>query len=464
MKNQLFNDFNSHSNEQWQKQVINDLKGKGFDETLNFIIEENIKIKPYFDSEDLGEIPLNFIQQSQIQGVVKSWNNREIIKYKSGKKTNLLIINLLETGADSFLVDFSGFVEMEFEVKELLRNIKISTTPFFFKVENNALNLVKELQVIAPYHWKGGIDNDILGRFFRTGNYDNNQWIEMGEILRIVQNFASFKSLIINSHVFHNSGANVSQELAFTLASAIETIDRISEQNFDLPEIVQKIEFSISVGTNYFAEIAKIRALKFLWTKILMQGYGLEEQDIPVISIHCMTSLFYDAAITPHTNMLRATTEAMSAIIGGCSALSVRAYDETFQESDEFSRRISRNISTILKEESYFDKVIDPSAGSYFIENLTFQIAEEAFILLQNVENQGGIVEAFKNNYIQNEIKRNFAAKQDSLLKNELVMIGVNKFRHDEIPFIKTEIIEKKQSAIGFDLLTDLRLSQIFEK
>ena len=464
MKNQLFNDFNSHSNEQWQKQVINDLKGKGFDETLNFVIEENIKLKPYFDYEDLGKIPLYFIQQSQIQGVVKSWNNRELIKYKSGKETNRLIINLLETGADSLLVDFSGFFEMEFEVKELLRNIKTSVTPFFFKVENNALNLVKELQVIAPYHWKGGIDNDILGRFFRTGNYDNNQWIEMGEILRIVQNFASFKPLIINSHVFHNSGANVSQELAFTLASAIETIDRVSEQNVDLPEIVQKIEFSISVGTNYFAEIAKFRALKFLWTKILTQGYGLEEQDIPVISIHCVTSSFYDAAITPHTNMLRATTEAMSAIIGGCSALSVRAYDETFQESDEFSRRISRNISTILKEESYFDKVIDPSAGSYFIENLTFQIAEEAFILLQNVENQGGIVQAFRNNYIQNEIKRNFAAKQNALLKNELIMIGVNKFRHDEMPFNKTEIIEKKQSAIGFDLLTDLRLSQIFEK
>ena len=464
MKNQLFNNFNSHSNEQWKKQVINDLKGKDFDETLNFIMVENIKIKPYFDGDGLSNIPLSFIQQAQIQGVVKAWNNREIIKYKAEKETNALIISLLKAGADAFLIDFSGFFEMEIEVKKLLRNIKTSDTPFFFKVENAALNLVKQLQVVAPYHWKGGIDNDILGRYFRTGNYDINQWIEMGEILRIVQNFPSFKTLLINSHLFHNSGANVAQELAYTLASAIETIDRISEQNVGLQEIVQKIEFSISVGTNYFVEIAKIRALKFLWTKILMQGYGLKEQNIPVISIHCITSSFYDAAITPHTNMLRVTTEAMSAIIGGCSALSVRAYDETFQESDEFSRRISRNISTILKEESYFDKVIDPSAGSYFIENLTFQIAEEAFTLLQAVENQGGIIEAFEKNYIQNEIKRNFEAKQDSLLKNESIMIGVNKFRHDEIPFNKIKTAEKKQSALGFDLLTDVRLSQIFEK
>ena len=464
MKNQLFNNFNSHANWQWEKQVINDLKGKDFDKTLNFIMEENIKVKSYFDSEDLSRIPLVFIQQSQSQRFVKSWNNRETIIYKSEKETNLLIISLLDAGADSFLIDISGVFEMEFEVKKLLRNIKISNTPFFFKVENTPLNLVKELQVVAPYHWKGGIDNDILGRYFRTGKYDRNQWIEMGDILRIVQNYTSFKTLIINSHIFHNSGANIGQELAYTLASAIETIDRISEQNISLPEIVQKIEFSISIGTNYFVEIAKIRALKFLWTKILTEGYGLEEQNIPTILVHCVTSSFYDAAITPHTNMLRATTEAMAAIIGGCTALSVRAYDETFKESDEFSRRIARNISTILKEESYFDKVIDPSAGSYFIENLTFKIAEEAFTLLQDVENQGGIIEAFKKNFIQNEIKANFEAKQDSLLKNESVMIGVNKFRHDEVPYSKTEMAEKKQLDLGFDLLPDLRLSQIFEK
>ncbi len=464
MKKQLFNNFNSHSNEKWQQQVINDLKGKDFDETLNFIFEENIKIKSYYDPEDLNGKPLNYIQQSQIQGTTKSWNYREIIRYKSEKETNLLIISLLEAGADCFLVDFNGVFEMEFEVKKLLRNIKISDTHFFFKVENNALNLVKELQIIAPYHWKGGLFNDILGRYFSTGIYDIGQWETMGQILGIVQNFSSFKTLIINGNIFHNSGANVAQELAYTLASAIETIDKISEQNIRLPVIVQKLEFSISIGTNYFVEIAKIRALKFLWTKILMQGYGLEAQNIPVISVHCVTSSFYEATVTPHTNMLRATTEAMSAIIGGCAALSVRAYDETFQESDEFSRRIARNISTILKEESYFDKVIDPSAGSYFIENLTFKIAEEAFQLLQNVEHRGGIVEAFKKNFIQNEIKANFEAKQDSLLKNESVMIGVNKFRHDEKLFIKSEIIEKKPSDFGFDLLSDVRLSQTFEK
>jgi methylmalonyl-CoA mutase len=154
----------------------------------------------------------------------------------------------------------------------------------------------------------------------------------------------------------------------------------------------------------------------------------------------------------------------MSAIIGGCDSLSVRAFDETFQESDEFSRRIARNISIILKEESYFDKVIDPSAGSYFIENLTFEIAENSFKLLQEVENKGGIVDAFKQNFIQNEIKRSFESQLNALNTNEKIMVGVNKFTFDETIGNRTEKLNQPNSDLGFDLLTDLRLSSTFEK
>lgn len=464
MKNQLFSEFISHTNNDWKQQVIKDLKGKSFDQNLTWIIDENIQIKSYFNADEVAELPIKSMQQSQYQRFTKTWSNREIIKYKSEKDTNSLIVSVLEAGAESFLIDFSGVFELEFEINKLLRNIKISDTPFFFKVENNALNLVNALQIIAPYHWKGGIDNDILGRYFSTGNYDKTQWGTMSKILGIVQNFTNFKMLIINGNIFHNSGANIGQELAFTLSSAIEVLDKMTQQNISLPIIIQKLEFSISVGTNYFAEIAKIRALKFLWRKILVEGYGLDEKEIPIIAIHCTTSSFYNSSISPHTNMLRATTEAMSAVIGGCDALSIRTYDETFQESDEFSRRVSRNISTILKEESYFDKVIDPSAGSYFIENLTFEIAENAFKLLQEVENKGGIVEAFKQNFIQNEIKRNFELKQNDLLSNEKVMVGVNKFKDNEIPLNERLETASLKSALGFDLLTNLRLSSTFEK
>jgi methylmalonyl-CoA mutase len=464
MANKLFDNFKWHNKAQWKEQVIKDLKGKDFDETLLWRVDKNVLVDAYYNQEDILDIPLKSIQQAQNQRVNGSWHYRESIKFTNEKECNSLIINGLLAGANSFLVDFSGVREWQVEVKELLRNIKLSDTPFFFKVENNCLGLVNTLQQIAPYQWKGGINYDGVALWMCKGIWDENYWSDLGVILRKVQNHPQFKTVIINSHHFHNSGANVGQELAYTLASAIETIDRLSEQNFSIVEIVQKMEFSISIGTTYFVEIAKIRALKFLWQKILTEGYGLQESELPSVSIHCQTSSFYNAAITPHTNMLRATTEAMSAIIGGCDALTITAFDENFKESDDFSRRIARNISTILREESYFDKVIDPSAGSYFIENLTLKIAEEALKLLQEVENQGGIMEAFKKNYIQNEIKRNFETKENDLIAGKATMVGVNKFRYDEEAFVKPQFTKNEDIRRDFDLLIDKRLAFSFEQ
>jgi methylmalonyl-CoA mutase len=464
MKNKLFDEFVSPSKNDWVQQVIKDLKGKDFQETLNWTNAENLSIHSYYGLEETEFLPLNLIQQSQFQAVTKSWSNREIIRFKSEKEYNNLIISTLNSGSDSFLIDISGVSVREVEIKELLRNIKMSDIPFFLKVENNALYLVNELQRIAPYDWKGGIDTNILERYFRTGDNSKDGWNDLGEILRKVQKYKSFSCVSISGNIFHNSGANNAQEIAYTLASAIETIDKLSEQNILLHDIVQKVEFTISVGTNYFGEIAKIRALKLLWRQILVEGYGMNKKDIPAISIHCITSSFYNSSLSPHTNLLRATTEAMAAIIGGCSALSISAFDETYQESDEFSRRISRNISTILKEEAYLDKVIDPSAGSYFIENLTFKLAEKSLELLREVENMGGIVKAFEQNFIQKEMKKNFEKSQHELLNNEKVMVGVNKFKNDDSPIFESRKKESQISNVGFELLTDLRLSSVFEK
>ena len=463
MINNLFENFKPHSKAQWKEQVIKDLKDKYFEEILLWRVDENVLINAYYNQDDLRKIPTKSIQQAQNQQVNGDWKYRESIKFTNEKECNSLIINGLLSGINSFLIDFDGMREWEIEVKELLRNIKLSDTPFFLKVENNCLGLINSLQQIAPYQWKGGINYDGLALWMCKGIWHENYWYDLGTILRKVQNYPQFKTVVINSHHFHNSGANVGQELAYTLASAIETIDKLSEQNFSVPEIVQKIEFSISVGTNYFVEIAKIRALKFLWQKILQEGYGMEQSKIPPISVHCQTSTFYNATITPHTNMIRATTEAMSAIIGGCDALTILAFDENFKESDEFSKRIARNISIILKEESYFDKVIDPSAGSYFIENLTLKIAEEAMKLLQEVENKGGIVKAFEKNYIQDEIKRNFEEKENDLISGKNTMVGVNKFRFDEIPFEKTENFEGEIVERKFELLEDKRITHKFE-
>jgi methylmalonyl-CoA mutase len=463
MTYKLFNDFHQHKKAQWKEQVIKELKGKDFDETLLWRIDENVLVDAYCNSDDIYNIPIKSIQQVQNQRLNESWQYRESITFNNAVECNNLIINSLMAGANSFLIDYSGVCEREIEVKKLLRNIKLSDTPFFFKVENNCLDLLNSLQQIAPYQWKGGINYDGLALWMYKGIWDENYWSELGDVLRKVQIHPQFRVITISSHHFHNSGANVTQEIAYTLASFIETIDQLSKQNFSLTEIVQNIEFSISIGTNYFVEIAKIRALKFLFKKVLQSGYGLNKVEHFACLVHCKTSSFYSASITPHTNILRATSQSMAAIIGGCDALTVEQFDKNIKQENDFSKRVSRNISHILKEESYFDKVIDPSAGSYFIENLTYEIAEQALQLMMKIEKKGGIIEAFKINYIQNEIKRNFEEKEGNLASGKDIMVGVNKYRFDEEAFIEQQPIENKSITKDFELLFDKRISQKFE-
>jgi methylmalonyl-CoA mutase len=153
----------------------------------------------------------------------------------------------------------------------------------------------------------------------------------------------------------------------------------------------------------------------------------------------------------------------MSAIIGGCDDISINPFDESFSTPDDFSRRIARNISIILKEESYLDKVIDPSAGSYFIENLTAQIAENTLKILTEVENRGGITKAFKQGFIQESIKSERTNQITQLQNNKTIMVGVNKFRFDEKPFSKPESTSTLTSETIFEVLPNLRLSSIFE-
>lgn len=463
MANLLFDDFQNRTKEQWKQQAIKDLKGKSFDDTLLWNVDKNITVEPYYTSEDNLETSTKTIQQAQSQRVSSHWQYREKVKFVSGKETNELIIRLLKSGTDSFELDLGKGLLSEIEFKKLLNNIKLSDTAFFFKVENHSIELVNTLQNIAPYLWKGGIINDAFGRWMQTGEWENDYWKSTASLLGKVQSYPQFKVLVINSHHFHNAGANVSQELAFTLATAIETIDKLSQEGVAIEQILAKIEFSVSIGTNYFVEIAKLRALKLLWTKLVSEGYGLDIAVANNTSIHCQTSAYYDAAITPHTNMLRATTEAMSAIIGGCDAISINAFDESFSTPDDFSRRIARNISIILKEESYFDKVIDPSAGSYFIENLTHQIAENTLQILEVIENKGGITEAFTQGFIQENIQSEREKQISELQNNQNIMVGVNKFRFDEKPFSIPESTTTPTPATIFALLPNLRLSSVFE-
>lgn len=459
----LFDSFEPSSYEQWKQQAIKDLKGKDFEQTLLWDTIEGFSVQPYFDSENIESLIVEKVQQAQgrnVQWQKGGWSVREKVLILDEKKANIQAIQSIQAGADviTFVLDNRSLASIS--LVKLLDKIKLSETPVYFKVYHQSVELVNTLKKIIGYHPKGGIVDDTLAQWMQNGDWHEDCWTQKAVAIRQTSEWTNFKVLTISSHHFHNAGANATQELAFLLASVVTYLDKLSDEGLTIEEIVSNIELSVSVGTDYFMEIAKLRTLRYLMGSIL-QSFGYQVSNV---SIHASTSTYYDAAITPYTNMLRATTEAMSAALGGCDALSVHAYDATFSESSDFAQRIARNVSAVLKEESYLDKAIDPAAGSYYVENLTLQLAQNAWTLFQEVEKMGGIVEAFKQNFVQDQIQKTSELRQANTESGKSIMVGVNKFRFDEEPFQKNipdELISFEKPA--FKLLKNIRLSESFE-
>jgi methylmalonyl-CoA mutase len=232
-------------------------------------------------------------------------------------------------------------------------------------------------------------------------------------------------------------------------------LDKLTGLGINIEQIVHKLEFSLAIGTNYFMEIAKIRSLRFLWSRIL-EAY---QSPVTNCQINCQTSYFYDSTLDSHTNMLRATTESMSAVIGGCDSLTIHGYDAVFNKgTSELSERIARNISVLLSDESYLGKSIDVSAGSYYIENLTNDLSAKAWELFLTIEQKGGILQAFEEEFIQNEIEQAYQQKVEAL-QNGKIMVGVNKFISPK----DTPKQAHTQAETNKHFLSNRRIASIFE-
>lgn len=463
MTQSLFDAFEPSSYEQWKQQAIKDLKGKDFEQTLLWTTIEGFSVQPYYDNETSDNLRVESVQQVQINGknpLVGGWRVREEVLVWDEKIANNQAVQAIEGGVDVITFRLDGRSLATVNLVKLLDKIKLSETLTYFKLNHQTVELINSLKKIIGYYPKGGLVDDTLAQWMQNGDWHEDCWTQKALAIRQTSEWSNFKVLTISSHHFHNAGANATQELAFLIASVVTYLDKLSNEGLTIEEIVSNIELSVSIGTDYFMEIAKVRALRYLMNNIF-QSF---DSQCFIVSIHANTSTFYDAAITPYTNMLRATTEAMSAVLGGCDSLSIHAYDDTFSESSDFARRIARNVSSVLKEESYLDKIIDPAAGSYYIENLTLQLAQNAWALFQEVEAMGGIMEAFKQNFVQDKIQKTRENRQANLESGKSVMVGVNKFRFDEEPFEKTasdELISFEKPT--FKLLINTRLSESFE-
>ena len=443
MNTHQLSDFSAAAKADWRAQVSRELKAERDHDALRWPLPNGFVLDAYYTADDLSNLPLDAIQSAQKSQ--PGWlNTPEYDVHSEAAEQNEILQKCLATGADALLLNVPPEWPVD-KLSRLLHGIKLSETPVFFELAANVVSFVESLKIVAPYRLKGGI---LAGNSVSAA--------QLADITQLTTDSPQFRTVGISSHDFHNAGATATQELAFLLARLAERCAALTQAGLSPNLFIPKIWLSVSIGTSYFVEMAKLRALQVLFQRFLATSDGhLPTHDS--VFIHARTSTFYDAAVTPYTNLLRATTEAMSATIGGCDALTVTPFDAVLQQHNapEFSQRMARNVSLLLAEEGYMNKVADPSAGSYYVETLTHELIETAWTLFEQVQALGGLSSAFDTGFLQAEIERAYQARIDAV-KSGRVLVGVTKYRHDEAD------IRQLTSAVAGQL-PGQRLAQPFE-
>jgi len=386
----LFEEFNQVSQQEWINQIKLDLKGKNYQDTLVWNSPEGIAVQPFYMNTSLTEssIATTPLKKST------AWKIREKIIISSIDGANKKAISALKGGANSLL--FIGDVKDENEINALLKGIETDIIEIHFY---NTIPLLTSNLITLK---NGSISYDYLGELFekKKSSFDKEETIN--QLVELTKRNSTIKTVTVDGYKYGNNGANVIQELAFSLTQGVEYMDLLTDKGIAPNQIAQKIQFNFSINTNYFFEIAKLRAARRLW-KLILEHYQVN--DTETMHIHAETASQSFSKEDTHTNILRATTEAMSAIFGGCDSLTVLPFDD----SVHFSGRIARNIQHILKEEAFSDKVKNPADGAYYIEKLTDEITQKSWDLFQKIEQEGGFLSALKNNFLQKELTHNYA-------------------------------------------------------
>jgi methylmalonyl-CoA mutase len=465
----LFSEFPPVSKEQWKDKAIKDLKGADF-EKLVYKTLEGFDVQPFYTMEDTEG--LDYLQKfenisEKSTAAVKSWVNSEKINVKNSKNGHKLASESLHGGAQGLIFKIDNPEAIDFEV--LLSEIDLTQISVSFVVKNDPVKLIKQYfdflnnNKIDKNQISGNLEFDPLANYAVSGQLNDVAFNHLLEVLELTTTTPKFFAITVNSSHFHDSGSSLVQEIAYTLNTAVEYIDKLSEAGGEIETIINNLQFSIAVGTDYFMEIAKLKSIRILFAKIA-EAYGLKDFDPGNIRIHCFTALWSKTLYDPSVNMLRDTTIAMSAIIGGCNSLNIEPYDASFKNPKNFLRRIARNISTIIKDESYLNKVIDPVAGSYYLENLIDQQLQNAWSLFQEVESKGGFLAAFKDGFIQQKISAIREIKLKKVSQRRDVIVGTNQYPNIQEILNPDEVQVLDIGSSDANVLRPQRAAEEFEK
>ena len=381
----LFSSFSSVSKEQWLDKVTADLKGKSLD-TLDWQLEENIRLSAIYAPADQPANTAPILDKR----AANTWQIGEYIEVKDLGAANAQALEGLMGGVNAPLFIHHHLPTLE-ELEILLKDIEPDFISVHFAPAYPGKDPAELFRNLIYYTRRRGFN---LGKIRGSMDFDPLlDWVEppfkpMARILSFAANHTPhFRVLQVNGRTLHSGITNTAQELALIVAKGVDYLAQLAEWNVDPKTTNAHLQFSVALSTSYFVAIAKLRALKILWANALA-AFELENAPIPPISAH----LAAESQTTDREyNMIKAATQAMSAVIGGADIVYVTPSDyQITGDSTAFSRRIARNAQHLLQLESHLDQVVDPAAGSYFIENLTRELAAEAWQQFQKIESQGG--------------------------------------------------------------------------
>ncbi len=440
--NKLFSEFPPVSTEKWEEVINKDLKGADYEKKLVWRTIEGFKVKPYYRAEDLegleyldanpGEKP--FTRGKHVADNV--WEVRQDILVHDPKEANRIALDAVERGATSLGFCAKNIATVD-DMAALLKGIYINAVSINFMCSKDYLSLLKlyveyaKREGFDPKELCGSTDFDMFryalnhGKFHRGEDGDLQAAKELVEYAH--EALPKFRVLTINGQLLHNAGSNIVQELGFSLAAANEMVARLTDMGVKAHRVASRLQLSVGVGSTYFMEIAKIRAARLLWSKIIEQ-YKPECDCAYKLFINATTSRWNQSVYDPYVNMLRSTTEAMSSAVAGADSISVLPFDNAYKEADDFGYRIARNQQLLLKEESYLDKIVDPAAGSYYIENLTNEIARGAWEHFMKVEEAGGMCKALRAGLVQDEVEATAKQRDLDIATRKTTILGTNQY------------------------------------
>lgn len=431
----LFDAFSPVTTEEWKAKIIADLKGADFDKKLVWRTNEGFSVQPFYRKEDIeglstigslpGEFP--FVRGTRDNN---DWLIRQAVEGATAGEMNSHARHIIDKGAESLGISLGGDVTAA-DLAEVLAGIDLKKIEINIECcPGNAVAAAEELVKVvkasgAEKEFRGSVNYNPFRRLLKHGLAFAKDAAQEGMALyNAVKEIAGLRCFAVDSYMLNNAGAYITQELGYALAWGAEWLTMMTEAGLTAAEVAGRIKFNMGISSNYFMELAKFRAGRMLWAEIV-NAYGVAKEDCKMF-VHAVTSKFNQTLYDSHVNLLRSMTETMSAALAGVDSLETLPFDICYKCPDEFSERIARNQQVLLREESHLNKVVDPAGGSYYIETLTASIAEQAWKVFNEVEDNGGFGAMATKGEIQAKVNESGVKRHLDVARRKENLLGTN--------------------------------------